>query len=176
MDGESKHSDFLRLFLKHESDLRAFVGSVVRDVHAREDLLQEVSLALLESFARFDEAQSFGAWARGIAANKMKQGWDKTKRCPVAMSPESINALADAFERREPTASEQLEALERCVESLPEKPRRLMMLRYGQSLALSEIADRVEATLSAVSKAMARIRLRLKECVERRLAAERSTH
>src|SRR5947209_8679153 len=38
--------EFLTLFLRHQTDLRAFIGSLLRDRHARDDVFQEVALAL----------------------------------------------------------------------------------------------------------------------------------
>ena len=38
------HEDFLQLFLRHQADLRAFIGSLVRDIHAREDVFQDCLL------------------------------------------------------------------------------------------------------------------------------------
>ena len=35
--------DFLRLLLRHEAELRAFIGSIVHDPHAREDVFQETA-------------------------------------------------------------------------------------------------------------------------------------
>src|SRR6186997_1869701 len=85
MDGKGvkcmdRHEEFLRLFLKHQSDIRAFIGSLIRDRHTREDVCQEVALVLWQEFHRYDRARSFGAWARGIAARKIMQRWEKTSR------------------------------------------------------------------------------------------------
>src|SRR5262249_9389917 len=56
-------NEFLPLFLKHQVGIRAFLGSLVRDPHARNDLFQEVALVLWHEFPRYDRARSFGAWA-----------------------------------------------------------------------------------------------------------------
>ena len=84
-----RHEQFLRLFLTHQADVRAFIGSLVRDAHAREDLFQEAALVCWRDFGRYDPARSFGAWARGIAANKVKQWWARAKRGPAAFPPPS---------------------------------------------------------------------------------------
>ena len=63
--------DFLHFFRRAETDLRAFIGSVIRDPHAREDIFQEVSRTLWERFDDYDLERPFGAWARGIASRKM---------------------------------------------------------------------------------------------------------
>jgi RNA polymerase sigma-70 factor (ECF subfamily) len=166
-----RHEDFLRLFLRHQAELHAFIGSLVRDRHAREDVFQEVALTLWQEFARYDSGRSFGAWARGVAAKKLLQRRDRLGRLPVPLSPEAIQAVLDAYDRTEPTDSLRADALHACLERLPEQSRRLLDLRYGQSLKLGQIAERLGATLDAVHKALSRIRTRLQRCVERRLAA-----
>jgi RNA polymerase sigma-70 factor (ECF subfamily) len=164
-------NEFLPLFLNHQVGVRAFIGSLVRDAHARDDLFQEVALTLWHEFPRYDRSRSFGAWARGIAANKVLQRWHKDNRQPVPFAPEAIQALLDAYERSETREPLEAEALEHCLKQLPEKSRLLLALRYERSLKLGEIAQRLQTTLDAVHKALSRIRERLAQCVERRLAA-----
>jgi RNA polymerase sigma-70 factor (ECF subfamily) len=163
--------EFLRLFLRHQADVKAFIGSLIRDRHTRDDVFQEVALVLWQEFARYDRDRSFGAWARGIAAKKIMQRWEKTKRLPIPFSPQALQAVLDAYERTQETASVRAEALQECMERLPEKARRLLALRYDKALRLDQIARRLGATLDAVHKALSRIRLRLQKCVERRLLA-----
>ena len=48
------HPDrFLPLFLAAQPDLRAFIGAMVRDPAAREDVFQEVSMILWKSFQKY---------------------------------------------------------------------------------------------------------------------------
>ena len=44
-------NEFLTLFLEHQVGVRAFIGSLVRDRHTRDDLFQEVALTLWHEFA-----------------------------------------------------------------------------------------------------------------------------
>ena len=169
-----RHEQFLRLFLQHQSDVRAFIGSLVRDPHAREDVFQEVALICWRSFDRYEKARSFGAWARGIAANKMLQLWDRRGRQPVAFPPKTVEAILAAFDRTEQDASPRLDALRRCIDGLPDKSRQLLSYRYEHSLKPDRIAALLNRTRDAVYKALARIRMRLQDCVRRRMAlAER---
>src|SRR5436305_14576230 len=94
-------NEFLPLFLEHQVGVRAFIGSLVRDRHGRDDLFQEVALALWHEFDRYDRTRPFGAWARRIAANSVMQRWHKENRLPVPFSPEAITALLDAYDRSE---------------------------------------------------------------------------
>jgi RNA polymerase sigma-70 factor (ECF subfamily) len=161
----------MTLFLRHQADVKAFIGALVRDSHARDDVFQEVALILWEKFASYEPNRSFGAWARGVAAKKILQRWEKSGRLPLPFAPQTIQALLDAFERTEVAESVQSAALEHCMKTLPDKSRHLLALRYEEALTLEQIAQRVGSTLDAVHKALSRLRSRLQECVQRRLTA-----
>ena len=129
-----------KLLMQHEAGLRAFLGSMVRDRALRDDVFQEVALTLWEQADRYDTARPFGPWARGIAANKVLERRRKNRRFPLAFSPETIEAVTKAFGRTEPTARPEADALEHCLEGLPERTRELLALRYEDDLACDNIA------------------------------------
>jgi RNA polymerase sigma-70 factor, ECF subfamily len=162
------NEEFLKLFLRHQGDLRAFLGSVVRDRAAAEDLFQEISLVLWQSFASYDSARPFGAWARGVAVKKVLQGREKSKRLPLAFSPQALEAVLGAYDRTEKLAPDPID-LRDCISKLPPRSQDLLSLRYERSLKLSEIAKEVGSTLDAVHKLLSRIRENLQECLQRRL-------
>lgn len=168
MDG---HEEFLKLFLEHQADLRAFVGSMLRAQAARDDVVQETALILWREFARYDRSRSFGAWARGIAANKILQRLSHDHRRGLTLPAEAIPAVLAAFDRTEDAGEPRRAALEQCLKQLPEKSRSLLDLRYEQGLSLAQAAERVSSTLDAVHKALSRIRTKLQECIERRIRA-----
>lgn len=167
----AERETFLRLLLQHETEVRAFVGSLVRDRHAREDVFQEVALALWEQFERYDPRRSFGAWARGIAANKILQRRRQDRRFPVTLSDTAVLSVLAAFDRTEAETPSRLDALRACLQKVPEQGRRLLVLRYEQGLACEEIARQTRRTLDAVYQALSRLRSALEECIRRRLAA-----
>lgn len=164
-----RHAEFLKLFVAHQGDLKAFLASVVRDRSVVEDLFQETSLVLWQKYGEYDPARSFGAWARGIAANKILQ--ERARKVPLAFSPAAIRGILEAFDRAEPER-EDPEALRDCVKRLPERSRRLLALRYESALKLGDIARRVGSTLDAVHKTLSRVREALEDCLRRKAAAE----
>ena len=166
-----RQTDFLRLFLECEGQIRAFTGALIRDRHTREDVVQEVAMTLWQEFHRYDPTRPFGAWARGVAAHKIMQRWDKAGRTPRPFSPAAVQSLLDACDRAEAKTSLRAEALEDCIEALPEKSRHLLALRYRELLGVERIAGELQTTVDAVYQALSRLRTRLAECVERRLAA-----
>jgi len=167
MDDQAR---FLGCFLKCQDDIRAFLGSIVRDRHACDDLLQEVALTLWKKFGEYDPNRPFGAWARGIAANKVLQSFEKSKKFPVLLSQETIEAILEAYNQTEPESCAMHSALETCLKLLPERSQNLVSLRYEKTLKLGEIAQAMESTLDAVHKALSRVRLSLRKCIEERLA------
>ena len=166
-----QHAVFLKLFLRCEVDLRAFVGAVVRDVHAREDVFQDIALTLWQQFAHYEQDRSFGAWARGVAAKKLLERWNRDRRVPIPFSPEAVRLLVEAAERAQTRPSPSFDALEHCLAKLPEKSRRLLALRYAEAQPLEAIAADIRATREAVYQALSRLRRRLRDCMQRWLAA-----
>ncbi len=167
-------STFITLLLQNEADLRAFIGSMVRDRAAREDVLQETALVLWREFERYDRSRPFGAWARGIAANLLKQHWEREARGPLYLPIEVLPAVLAAFERSDSRdlgdrQADRRAALEQCLTTLPDKSRELLTLRYERGLSLAQVAKTVGNTLDGVNKALSRIRYILQACVERRL-------
>ncbi len=161
--------DFLRLLLRAEPDLRAFIGSLVFDPHEREDVFQEVALVVWEQFTRYDPARPFGAWARGIAGNKVLQMRDKLAKRPIPLTAELIDTVRVAFDQSEELEQNRVEALRKCLEKLPTPSRQLVTLRYEQGKPCEVIATELRASLDAIYKALSRLRQRLEVCVEQRL-------
>jgi len=161
-----------RLLLEHEAELRAFIGSMLRDRGLADDVFQEVALALWQQADRYDARRLFGPWARGIAVNKVLELRRRNRRFPLAFPPATIEAIAQGFARTESGARRELQALEFCLRRLPGRTRQLLSLRYGEALPGGEIARRTGRTLDAIYQALSRARAALAECIRRRLAAE----
>lgn len=165
------HDRFMALFLRHQPDLRAFVGASVRDWSAVDDIIQETAAVLWRKFAEYDPQRPFGAWARGIAGFEIRKWRERSGRLPALLSPESIAALEEVWEEPEPGGA-RLSALQRCLQRADPAARRLLDLRYAEDLDLEAIARRVERGSEAVGKALQRVRAALADCVRRQLAGE----
>ena len=170
MGKRAVNRDFLRHFLNHQSDLKAYIGSIIRDRDLRDDVFQDTALTLWESFDRFDPERSFGAWARGVATKKILQQHRKTGRVPLATDPHVLEAILEAFDETEPEVSDREEALRICLQKLPTKSRKLLALRYDESVRGEEIASRLSTTRDAIYQSLARIRTRLESCIRKQLS------
>jgi RNA polymerase sigma-70 factor, ECF subfamily len=168
----ANREQFLEAFLKYEPNLRALLGTLVRDRQDCEDVFQETALTLWQKYDQYDPQRPFGAWAKGIAAKKVLQSRTRSGRTPTPFSPAAIMVIVDALERSEsrrpqwPTA---LDALEKCTDTLPQQSREMLVMRYRDGWSIVEIAQRLGSTPAALAMSFSRLRSRLYDCVQRQL-------
>ncbi|VTS05353.1 sigma-70 family RNA polymerase sigma factor [Tuwongella immobilis] len=156
-----------RLWTLAVPTVSAFVTSLVREFQERDDVLQETAVAVLESFGRYDPAQSFVGWAIGIARNQVRLHFRRKSRERIAFDSDAVDALARAFVDQTPH-DPRLDRLAGCVEALDSRSKELCRLRYEQDLKPASIGERLGVAANAVAKALQRVRDRLRECVERK--------
>jgi RNA polymerase sigma-70 factor (ECF subfamily) len=163
---------FLKTLREHETRLRAYVGALIRDVHFREDVFQDIVVALWKAWPRYDAERPFGPWARGVATRQVLKAARASRRFPCVFPPETIALIQEQFERTEETACERAAALQLCVEGLPDHARQMLVLRYTEGMACADIGDKLGQSLDSVHQTLSRLRSRLADCVRRRLNRE----
>ena len=161
-----------RLWTVAQPTVSAFVASVVRDFADRDDVLQETAVAVLESFASYDSARPFTAWAIGVARNQIGLYLRKRRRDRHYFDDALVEQLAEAFARIPAAEAGKLRRLNDCMQGLDGRARQLCDLRYGADLKPAAIADRVGMTANSVAKSLQRIRERLRDCIERKAITE----
>jgi len=171
---DDRQARFLACFIPSQRRLRAFIRSCVWDRARCDDTFQEVSLALWRQFDKYDPARPFPAWARGVAAKTILRGAREARQSSLVLSAPAVAALEAAFATFDDSVPGE-EALRHCLQRLPDKSRALLRLRYQESLKLSAIASQTSSNVSAVHKALTRLRDVLQKCVRRRQRAEMGT-
>jgi RNA polymerase sigma-70 factor (ECF subfamily) len=161
-----------RLWTLAQPTVSAFVASLVREIRDRDDILQEVAVAVLESFASYDRVRPFVSWAIGIARNQVHLYHRRKNRDRLVFDSEALERLERAFAEVQPRDVRMLDYLEECVQSLDGRARALCELRYERDLKPAAIAPRVGMSANSVAKALQRIREMLRECVEKKAAFE----
>ena len=166
-----EQSRFLTHFLPAQRALRAYLQAATRDVHETDDLLQDVSNVLWEKFNQYDESRPFTAWALGIARLQVLKWRQAKARARRLLSEEALNELADAAVRASEEPDERPALLERCMEALQARARRVLEMKYGGNLAIKQIADQLGQQVGAIEMALVRARRALRDCIERKLKA-----
>lgn len=152
--------------------IAAFVSAVVRDFADRDDVLQEIAVAVLESFERYDPERPFAAWAMRIAQHQVYRYLRRERRDRHVFDEGTAELIGEALTALEPTELRGLVHLRSCVEELPRDAREICELRYGEDLKPAAIAAKLGRNANGIAKALQRVRERLRECIERKSAAE----
>ena len=164
-----------RCWLAAEPALRAYVAAAVRSVADREDVLQQVALTVARRFEEYDERRPFVAWALWLAKSRIVDFYRSQGRQRLVLTDGLLDRAAGLLVERHASLSPRREALERCLEGLPQRSKTLIRLRYHDGLKTEQIAAAVRSTPGSVRVALFRIRESLAACIERRLAWESST-
>lgn len=162
----------MRLWAVAQPVVSAFVTSVVRDFSARDDVLQEVAVAVIESFDRYDASRSFVGWALGVAQNQVRQYLRRKKRDRLVFDEALVTDLATAFESASAEKPRTLDHLRECLGRLDGRARAWCDLRYVHDQKPAAIAQAAGATPNVVAKALQRIRDQLRACIERKAVLE----
>lgn len=163
----------LRMLIEHRTSLFAYVLAVMRDYNAAEEVLQEISVAVVESAGQFELGTNFSAWTREIARRRIQAYWKSRDRQPLTLSEDSIDRLEQGFElaQRDLPDGERAQALVKCLEKLSPFMRHLFELRFGSRKNLQEISEEVNRPSETIRKALYRGRVLLRNCIDRRLKA-----
>jgi RNA polymerase sigma-70 factor (ECF subfamily) len=170
----ARHGQIARLLMQHRTALYGYIYACVRNHADAEDILQNVSVAVTESFDRLNDEAGFLPWAREIARRRILAHRRASGR-EQAFDPELLSRIAEAAERVEQSCSSSVHrsALLSCLESLPPRSRKLISLRYeGSVKGMQELADQFGRTVQSIYAQVKRIKQRLRDCVKRRLSLE----
>jgi RNA polymerase sigma-70 factor (ECF subfamily) len=153
--------------------LYAYVRSLVAPWGSVEDVLQEVNLVLWRKAAEFDGRGEFLSWACRIAFLQVLAHRKKLRSSRFVPLDEAILAdLSGLATEHVREADARLDALRRCLESLPDDMRRLIASRYRDGGSVEAAAKDAGRPAGSVRVSLHRIRKSLLECIQNRLAGE----
>jgi RNA polymerase sigma-70 factor (ECF subfamily) len=157
-----------------EPSVGRFVRSFIRDSTEAEDVLQEVALVIVDRYSSYDSTQPFIGWALGIARRFVWTHLRKKYRDRDLIRKDAIDQVSAAFERLHPHTQDMKDALAHCVKKVGGEDRRVLLLRYEEGLELKQIAERMGKSANNISVLLYRVRSALRECIYRRLSAEKA--
>ena len=166
---------FLRLWTTAQPTLAAYVGSLVRDRHATDDIVQEVAVVAWRKFTEFDATRAFLPWVLGIARCEVLGRRRTFARSFLTYQSDLVETIAEAYESQADELAERTDALRGCLEGLPERTQDYVRLRYQEDLSPGDIAERLGRDVNVVRVALHRLRSSLEECIRRRLTQQGTT-
>jgi RNA polymerase sigma-70 factor, ECF subfamily len=147
------------------AQLLAGIGSF----HDAEDVLQEVAVSVAKNYGNYDPSRPFVAWALGIARNHMLMYFRRYHRDRLVFNDELMNVIGRQIETlsRESTDLRR-EELHHCLNSLDDRRRRLIEMRYSSGLSIEQIAESLGKSVAAIKGSLHRVRKALEQCLRRR--------
>ena len=175
MEVSNQNDDVMRLLIKNQSMLSVYAYAMVQDWDIVEDVVQETAVYICGHWQEFKPGTDFGAWARTIAHYRLRDALKARQKRGLHAPDLDMCNLAEAvtdpeWERYGDYFRDRKQALAKCVESLPHNARRMVQLHYEERRPVEKIAEELQRSLHAVYKALSRIRMQLRQCVEQRAA------
>jgi RNA polymerase sigma-70 factor (ECF subfamily) len=160
------------LLLQHKSMLQAFIFSLIEDWVLTEDVIQETAVYICNHWQDFTPGSNFAAWARAVARLRCHEVLNAEIRQRALKDKVRIEFRDEAWDEHVEVDAERKGALVDCVDRLPERAKAILLNRYHEDRSWESIAAELEMRLELIYVTMSRIRQKLRECVERKLAQD----
>src|SRR5271155_4859680 len=158
---------FAMLYKQTRAKLYGVVARILTKGDLSGEVLQEVFVRIWEKAGDYDvDKGSPIAWMATIARNR---ALDEVRRVrPVSLEdmPEGFEPAAEeidplAFRER----SEQLTALTKCLETLDEEKRKLVLLAYYRGLSREALSERMQRPVPTIKTWLRRGLAQLRDCL-----------
>ncbi|WP_127586825.1 RNA polymerase sigma factor SigW [Paenibacillus koleovorans] len=176
--------------LARNGDRRAFIDLVelykdkiyhlayrmLHNVQEAEDIVQETFLRVYTNLHRYDEAQKFSTWIYRIGTNlcidrlrkrKPSYSLDADVNDGEGTDWYSMLSSLDPTPEGELLLSETQQQVREAIDSLPEKYKSAVILRYMHDMSLQEISEVLEMPVTTVKTRVHRGREYLRQRLER---------
>lgn len=165
------------VILAHQAEILRYVRYLGASPDVAEDVAQETFLAVLGTDALPAEAGSrrLAAWLRGVARNLFLMHCRRVRtRRETSLDLELAERVWREDVLHGGDGFDAVEALRRCLESLPVRQREAVERRYVRREGRQAMAAALGLSADGVKSMLRRIRAALGRCVQRRLRGETS--
>ena len=143
---------FCQLAAQHEYRLLQQARGLCRDLNTAEDLASETLVEAWRSLARFNQSCRFSTWLFSILLHRHQNNLRRARSRPIPLAklPASEAEARQQIQENVPAANpspaeaavraETDDRLRSAIESLPEKHRQVVLLRFFEDASVPEIA------------------------------------
>jgi RNA polymerase sigma-70 factor (ECF subfamily) len=164
------------IYVRHDALVKSALGRFAQDIsfEEREDLAQEVFIAVNDSASRFPAGVEFRAWLYGVAVNKARawrrNNWIRKKLLRTKRgTPVGMALGVDTSPARR---SEMRQLILKSLSSLPDSEREVIILRAIEGFTGDEIALILGISHASVRVRLHRARARIEEQLDAGLLVE----
>ena len=152
--------------------LYGFIFKRLLDPHGSSEVLQETNLVLCRKAADFRPGSSFMAWAFQVAHFQVLAHRQRQNREKLVFDDALLDRLHEEEPEPEESDTRRTQALQECLQGLPEEHRRVVLNRYVDGGSVQAMAGKLGKTPNAISRLLYRSRMALMKCVRLKLEGE----
>ncbi len=161
---------FRFIIQRYEAPLRRYLRRITNErEETLDDFLQEIFMKAYENLASVDERISLSAWLYRIARNHAISKYRKKRtregeQGHLFLEHGDLERIAQTGESREEEflKLEEAKELGRAFETLKEREREVIILRYFEGRSYTDIADILQVPTGTVSTLISRAKKKLK--------------
>ena len=158
----------------HQAEIYRYLRYLGADPGNAPDLVQDTFLAAFRSldFPDLEDVPARTGWLRGIARNRFLMHCRRSRAGRVEVSGESLEQAESVWTSdflRDSDGFDTLQALEACLETLPERERTLVTLRYREKKSRLELGRTLGMSEDGIKSFLRRVRDGLAACIEGKL-------
>jgi RNA polymerase sigma-70 factor, ECF subfamily len=171
---EHSNDEFVRRFVRCQSDLYAYILTLIPNTADAQDILQETAVALWAKTDEYDPAAPMLPWAARFAwfqVRKFRLYQARRARHEVALSDDALAALEADRTEFEASVAARGQTLQDCVEKLRDDDRLLLRERYDLRSSIREVARQRGVEPGQLYKRLAHIRQALLDCIDETISA-----
>ena len=152
--------------------LYGFIFKRLLDQHRSSEVLQETNLVLCRKAGDFRPGTSFMAWAFQVAHFQVLAHLQRQNREKLVFDNELLERLHQDEPEPPESDARRLQALQECLQGLPEEHRRVVLNRYVHGGSVQTMAAELGKTPNAISRLLYRSRMALMKCIRLKLEGE----
>jgi RNA polymerase sigma-70 factor (ECF subfamily) len=160
---EGDEAAFAALVDRYQRTARAVAYHRIGDHHAAEDAAQEAFVAAFRKLPTLRDGSLFGPWLLAIVRHQAERIGKRGTRAAGRQPGVPLDHAADVAAPEESRLDDDNEFLLAALMGLPERERRLLMLRHFGGHSVAEIAQMLGRPVGTVTKQLSRGYARLRE-------------
>jgi RNA polymerase sigma-70 factor (ECF subfamily) len=171
MDQDKRTLDFVRLLMRHQQEVYAYVLTLVPHVHDADDLFQDGMTVMWRKLDQFKPGTNFAAWAVQIMRYQILEYRRNAARAKRVLMEDSLfEQVMDHIPTLQDEAAARIEALRKCQALLDDRAKRIIKMRYERNTSIEEIASHLKVSRRHVYHVLGQINNVLLRCMRRTLA------
>jgi len=169
-DKDNRTIEFLKLFVRHEQEIYAYILTLVPHVHDADDLFQEGMTVMWQKFDQFQPGTNFAAWGVQIMRYKILDYRRNLARSKQVLIEDSLfEFLLDYVSTAQDDLAVRIEALRKCQTLLNDRSKRIIKMRFERNITVEKIAEYLNLSRRHVYHILGQINSALLRCMRRTL-------